>query len=305
MQEKYLDIGKSLEHNPQRFTKWMFLARGGPCSPEALKRRKGTVPLMKLSTLREIINSVHLSRYVESTFPQRGGLMLVAPPAALKTSILEFLTEYPSAMILSDINVQTLSRLRADISSGHLSTLAFTELEKIYQRHGSVASNVEGHLKAFVDEGFRHASFEDQRTPIHPARCTIIACMTPVFFNKKISDWFDDGFARRFIWCHYHLENPELITEAIGKWELLELDGEFVFKTPANRKIPYNLTPKESELLKRMLRFHKNRETPFILLSKMACALKWRFGDKEPDKWIHILKDFEPALGKEGATVTI
>lgn len=230
--------------------------------------------------------------------------MLVAPPAALKTSVLEFLSEYPSVMLLSDINVQTLTKLRGDISSEQISLLGFVEMEKIYQRHASVASNVEGHLKSFVDEGFRHASFEDQRTPIMPARCSIVGCMTPTFYNKKITQWFDDGFARRFVWCHYRLDNPELILDAIKRWSLLELDGDFTYRVPTNRRIKFSLEEKDLQLLDRMLRFHKNRETPLILMSKIACALRWKY-DKQPDKWLDILKDFAPSLGKEGAIVTI
>lgn len=259
---------------------------------------------MHIKTLREILNAVHLSRYVEGPYKHRGGLFLVAPPGSLKSSVLEFLDYYPSAMILSDVNVQTLSKLRADISANQITTLIFTELEKIYQRHSSVSANVEGHLKSFVDEGFRHASFEDQRTPIQSARCSIIACVTPAFFNANISRWLDSGFARRFIWAHYHLENPELIVEAISKWELLELDGDFTYRLPPNHSIKYSLTSVETRDLLYMLRHHRNRETSFILLMKIACALKWKY-QKTPKKWREIIEDFSPALGKEGAGITI
>jgi len=47
--------------------------------------------------------------------------------------------------------------MRDDIAGGRINTLSFLEMEKIYQRHASTSSNIEGHLKAMVEEGFTNA----------------------------------------------------------------------------------------------------------------------------------------------------
>lgn len=258
---------------------------------------------MKLSTLIEVLNAVHLSRYVESPYKQRGGLMLVAPPASLKSSILDFLTEYPSAMIVSDLNVQSFNTLRSDIVAQHITTLVFSDLEKLYQRHASVSSNLEGHIKALADEGFRRPSYQDQRAISMPAHAAIIACMTEDFYERKIGQWLNDGFARRFIWSHYSLENPDLILDAIRTGTLLNLSSEgFSPIIPASRKITNHLERNEVDFLQRMLRYHRQRETPFILLRKIAAVLKWKF---PKNGWKKILDDFEPSMLKNGARVTI
>lgn len=264
------------------------------------QKRKRTE--MKLNTLIEVLNAVHLSRYVESPYKQRGGIMLVAPPASLKSSTLDFLTEYPSVMIVSDLNVQSFNSLRSDIVAQQTTTLVFSDLEKLYQRHSSVSSNLEGHIKALADEGFRRPSFQDQRAVSMPAHAAIIACMTEDFYERKIGQWLNDGFARRFIWCHYSLENPDIILDAISKGKLLDLSSEgFSPLIPANRRISGHLEQSEVYYLQRMLRFHRQRETPFILMRKIAAVLKWKFNKN----WKKILNDFEPSLTKNGAKVSL
>lgn len=228
--------------------------------------------------------------------------MLVAPPASLKSSTLDFLTEYPSVMIVSDLNVQSFNSMRGDIVAGTTTTLVFSDLEKLYQRHSSVASNLEGHIKALADEGFRRPSFQDQRAISMPAHAAIIACMTEDFYERKIGQWLNDGFARRFIWCHYTLENPDIILDAIREGELLNLGSNgFSPVIPSSRRISGALDKNEVIYLQRTLRFHRQRETPFILMKKIAAVLKWKFGKG----WKKIIMDFEQSLTKNGAKVTI
>jgi hypothetical protein len=257
---------------------------------------------MKLSTLVEILNAVHLSRYVESPYIQRGGIMLVAPPASLKSSMLQFLTEYPSVMVISDLNVQSFNTMRSDIVAGHVSTLVFSDLEKLYQRHSSVSSNLEGHIKAIADEGFRRPSFQDQRAICIPAHAAVIACMTEDFYERKISQWLNDGFARRFIWAHYALQNPELILDALDKGQLVSLTGNgFSPLIPASKQIDGKLSSEESAIVARILRFHRQRETSTILMRKMVSVLKWKF----KKEWKDIVHDFAQSLTPIGAKVTL
>src|SRR6476646_6884687 len=134
---------------------------------------------MKARSLLEVIDAAHLSYYVESPFPSRGGLMLVGPPGVLKsTFIASGLSDYPSALVLSDLNVQQLVRLRDDLSGGRYTSIGFTEFEKLYQRASSTSENIEGHIKALVEEGFTRASFEDQRMATMSARALVVGAMT-------------------------------------------------------------------------------------------------------------------------------
>lgn len=230
--------------------------------------------------------------------------MLVAPPASLKSTIIKQLQIFPNALVLSDVNVQQLLKIRDDIANKQYSTLALLELEKIYQRHEDTASNVEGHIKAMVDEGFLHGASEDQRMVTREARAFVIAGLTQNLYKRKYERWLNDGFARRFLWCHYILSDPDVIMRAIHKWEPLELAQDpIVFGLPKNT-IPYSLNAEESSRIKHYLRFYKDAETPYILLKRVACVLKWRH-KKQPRRAMEIMEDFSECLAKQGAEVDV
>ena len=156
---------------------------------------------MKVDSLIEILSACHLSAFVESIHKERGGIMLIGPPASLKTAVTEVLDLYPANQLLSDLTVKQAVRLRDDISGGKITTLAFTDFAKLYQRQSSGASNIEGFLRAVTAEGFRRANWEDSRIAVIPARCMVVASMTQHFYTKHYADWIDDGFARRFLRC--------------------------------------------------------------------------------------------------------
>lgn len=227
---------------------------------------------------------------------------MVAPPASLKSSLLNFLTEYPSVMLATDLNVQSFNAMRNDIVAKHVTTLVFSDLEKLYQRHSSVASNLEGHIKALADEGFRRPSFQDQRAICIPAHAAVIACMTESFYEKRIANWLDDGFSRRFIWIHYSLQNPELITDALDQGKLVTLSNNtFEPKIPLNRQIACEISKEEGQYIARLLRYHRQRETSTILMRKIVAVLKWKFSKD----WRKITDDFAPSLTPHGARVTL
>src|SRR6266852_384967 len=138
---------------------------------------------MTVNSLVEMISAFHLSYYVESTFKERGGLMIVGPPARLKTAVTEIMDNYPNAILLSDLTVKQGARLREDIGANRITTLAFADFAKLYQRNMSGASNVEGFLRAVTAEGFRRANWEDSRMTVIPARAMVIASMTTRFYT--------------------------------------------------------------------------------------------------------------------------
>jgi hypothetical protein len=264
--------------------------------------RKATT--LKYSTLVEIVAAVHLSKYVQAPFHQRSGLFLVSPPGGFKTTITETMDEFAHTQIISDINVQSLTRMRDLFLSGTVSTMAFSDFGKLYKRHGATAENVEGIIMALADEGFRKPSFKSQATGTIPAQCTVIGGMTTAFFESKTDDWIDNGFMRRFLFAQYKVSNLEIIEDAIGEWRRAALAGAFVPKVPSLRSIPYKLESHEVELIRYYLRHSMERVGSFVMLQKIFCVLKWKFA-REPGKAEFILKDFAPCLSKNGGVLQL
>lgn len=261
---------------------------------------------MKVTNFIEVLDAAHLSHYVKFDFEQRGGIMIVGPPASWKSTVIKIaLNEYPNALVLSDINVQQLIMMRDDLAAGRYITMGFLEMEKIYQRNPAVAANTEGHIKAIVEEGFTIASFEDQRKIKANARCCVMGAMTYALYDKKFSDWMKGGFARRFLWCAVRMEDPEMIMNAIHEGKLVDLDG--IPRRMPSTKIPYTLTEDESRTIRKMVREQPGQETPYVLLKKIACVLKWKY-QRVPDpsrKTMDILKDFATCLTRSGAEMVL
>jgi hypothetical protein len=261
---------------------------------------------MTYQTLIEIVSACHLSHFVSSPHHSRGGLMIVSPPGGLKTTAIEVLDHFATAKVLSDINVQSLIRLRDDILAGDVQTIAFTDLEKIYRRHSAVAMNVQGILMGLAEEGFRQASFQDQRMTTLPARCTIIGGMTTKCYESHITDWADTGFARRFLWVHYRMNaSATKLEDAIKRWERYIIDHDFVARLPADRIIPAAVIPKKiHQQFDYYLKHQRSRLTPRIVLQRIYAVLAWKFS-KTPKQVNLILNDFLPAISADGAVLEV
>lgn len=260
---------------------------------------------MNKTTLLEIIDAAHLTNWVESPFKQRGGIMLVGPPSSMKTTFIEnTLANHYDALVVGDINIQTLIKLRDDFRTGRYHTLAFTEFEKLYQRRGETAINTEGSIKQYVEEGFSRASFEDQRMQLSKARCLVVGAMTEGFYRRKFSEWEESGFLRRFLWCNFSVSNAYLLTDSISRWEMLDL-GDYKTKSPGNKSIPYAVTEAEDHKIKSALKDQFGITTPFVLLKKILCVLKWKYEKQEPGKAFKILVDFTEVLRKDGGSLKL
>lgn len=255
---------------------------------------------MKIINLMEVISAAHCTKYIESPFPSRGGLFLIGPPGQLKSTIIKLsLIEYPDTLLLSDLNVSSLSALRESLIGGRYSTLGFGEFEKLYKRNPASASNLEAHLQMMVEEGFDKTSFEDPRMMTMTARVLLIGGITPTCYVKRFLDWQNSGFLRRFLWVSYKLANPEAILKAIHEWKPLDF-GKMSFKVPANRNIPFKVAREKSLWLESLLQHQPAKETPLIVLKKIFCVLEWRYGSKRATE---IMKDFSGGLSKSGAEI--
>ncbi|PWT73857.1 MAG: hypothetical protein C5B59_12395 [Bacteroidetes bacterium] len=259
---------------------------------------------MKIQNLQEALDAAYLSKYVESPFKTRGGILLIGPPETLRTTIIDnVFGEYPDAFVLSDINVKQLNEMREDMAAGKITALAFSELSKIYARNPAVAKNIEGHIMALVEEGFSLASFQDKRMSSSKARVFVIAACTEKFYGQRFTEWTDSGFSRRFLHCMYRLENPWALADAQEHRTLIEL-GDVKLKLPGNRRIKWNVEESEMKMIRKTLRhqFMKGISTPFNLSANMFCVLKWKFDAAEARR---IWMDFSECIQGEAATLEL
>ncbi len=259
---------------------------------------------MKFSTLIEIVSATHLSSLVNSgdVGEERGGIILTAPPGHLKTSAIEYLDQFPKTKMISNITVGKLNDLRESFIAGEIRTIAFPDYDMIYKRHSSVAEQIEGILMSLTGEGYRQGGFFDQRVNVLKSRVTVVAGITLKCYEKKIADWLDSGFARRFLFSRFRVKNPDKMEEALARWKRAQLDNDFYMRVPHSGKtIPYALNEKQATKVLWELRFQHDRKIPYILAQRIISVLAW----KHPRKYWGIWNDFAPSLGKDGAEVVI
>lgn len=260
-----------------------------------------------IQTMMEVLSAAHLARYVESPFQSRGGIFLVAPPGAMKSTILSSLEVYNDAVVLSDLNTQALGHLRESITAGTIGTIAISDLQKVYERHASVAMNLEGSIRALVDEGWKGAAFQDARVARLTARCHFVGGLTQDFAEHNFTRWLASGFMRRFLYVLYRLEDPHLLGDAVTDWKLLDIDWTPILPpSGVNRSIPSTLSKAERDKLRGLLKIQHSEAVPFQLLCKITEVLKWHY---KRMGWKKCAMDtvclFAATLGREGAEVYI
>lgn len=264
---------------------------------------------MLASDLLEVLCAAHLSTYVDSPFAERGGLMLVGPPGALKSTFLDVLDgQYHDAVTMSDINARSLVDLRDQISTGAIKTLVLPELAKIYERHESTAKNVEGTLRAMTAEGFQAASFEDQRVSRLRARAMVIAGMTPKTREKNFTGWEESGFNRRFLWCLIRLKDPEVLVRAVLEWKKLIFQVEHMPRAPVSGSIPYQVTREQQMVFRGWVKYQPGGSSALHMqmIVKIYCVLQWWYIqiDNGRDAMATLCR-FAEGLGRHGAEVDV
>jgi len=253
---------------------------------------------MHITSLLEVLHAAHHSWLVHSPWEERGGILIIAPPGQLKTTIILTLEAYSEALCLSDINIRSMKSVRDQVLGGRYKTIAFGELEKLYARNPATAANVEAHLKQFVEEGLRHFSHEDQSAPIMPARALVVGGITPSMFGKQVSAWTESGFLRRFLRMQYTMKDDKALLRAVDQWK--KIGYEIPVTWDGRVEIKYNLEENESKVVMRSMREQLDT-TPTVLLKRIICVLKKR----KPERWRAILDDITPALGRNGALLEI
>lgn len=265
---------------------------------------------MKASSLLQVLAAAHLSYNIEDVpdaFSQRGGIMLVGPPENLKTTLAQCLSKYNNAMVVGDVNVKQLVKIRDQISQGRWRSMVFPAYEKIYKRDADTASNVEGHILAMTEEGMGHASFEDHDTFVRLAKCFVVGACVEEWYRRNAARWLRDGFTRRFLWCHFILDDPDIIRRAIFEWDPLTLGGKDDLPGIPIDRIKMNVTPAERKRISQLLEGQEGKSTPFVLCNKILTMLKWRYREnhKPEVRAMEVFEDFAQSLSKRGARLKI
>lgn len=244
---------------------------------------------------------------VRTRFPARGGVALVSPPGQLKTSFLQCFEEQIGVLAYSDMTTMNLVEARDLIASKKARTILLYDMQKLYERRADTASNIEGHIRSLMDEGFTSAAHESSSKNLiqSKARALVMAACTPTFYRSKLGAWETSGFARRMLFCVYTLKDPALIQQAILT-EVPLLFGNSGIRMPVNLEIPSDMRDGDDNFILRIVQ--KQREdVPVNLIKKTLWVLRWYYTKhlKQKDKSMEILKEFSQCLGGGGAEIEI
>lgn len=271
----------------------------------------GVIPLR---VMLECVCAAHLSAYVDAPVEDRGGLMVIGAPGVLKSTLLGFIDRnYSDSLILSDINARSLNDLRDQIAGGIVRSLVLPEMYKLYERHSTTSSGVEGTLRAMAAEGFHASSHQDQQIQRTVARCMVIAGMTPVLLEMHSRRWRDTGFSRRFLWSLVALENPQALTRSVIDWQPINIGiASSLPSIPASKIASGIVTRDEREKLEMSVKYQQGspHNLQHLLLAKMLIVLRWWYrlqdnrSDPDRDSWNTIMM-FSKTLGKSGAYIRL
>jgi hypothetical protein len=269
---------------------------------------KGKDERMKLENLIRFGAAAHHSCVVESPYSQRGGILLVAGPGCMKSTIVaNSLKPFPNALVYSDLTIKQLAIVRSQIANGMYSTLGFTELEKIYARQLPVALNFEGAIKAMVEEGFSHFAFEDQRCWVPTARCFMYASVLDNLYRFHFPRWMENGFLRRFVVIKYRLsEKTKLVMrDALHEGEYVPMPSLYPFPIGVVRM---DVTPEESRKLERICEFDSTMTTPLNLVRKVFTILKWyrkQNGKRSQATPMEVIEDLADGISSRGGVLDL
>jgi len=252
----------------------------------------------------EFIDAACDTQFVYGPYEERGGIMLVAYPGSLKSTILKgSMSHHPEAMVVSDLNVQQWIKIRDDFVTGRYNALGFTDFEKIYQRHSSTSSHIEGIVKGLVAEGYGISPNGDQRMPVIPAYALVVGAMTNSCMELRYDEWQKSGFLRRFIWLTFSVQNQNKIHQAIRRWE--KLDFGLITSRPANKLIKVDVSDDRSKQMEKiMVQQPGFNGTGYVLLKKIVAVLEWR-NQRNKKRVSEILEDIAPAFTKNGGRIVL
>lgn len=261
---------------------------------------------MKVNSLVEFLDAAVDTKYVQGPYDERGGIMIVGYPGSFKTTIIKAAMEHHAdAMVISDMNVQQFLKMREDFVTGRYTAIGFTDFEKIYQRHASTASHVEGIVQGMVAEGYGTGPSGDQRMPTIPVQMLVIGAMTNTCFESKYEQWQKSGFLRRFLWLVVSVHNQDAVVRAIRKWQKIDF-GKIAMR-PVNKQIRVDITEERSKQMEEIMKYQAGfYGTAYSTLKKIVAVLEWKYSGNGGSKRVtEILEDIAPALAKNGGKIVL
>lgn len=261
---------------------------------------------MKASTVFDVICAAHYTYLVKSDFPARGGILLVAPPEQLKTTFIQIVENYSNALVLTDIVSRDISKIRNYLASNRYTTLALPELQKLYDRDQSVAANIEGNLRALMEEGFSYVPGGSPDMRVAKAKALILAGASNILYESNYDRWSKQGFLRRLLVCMYRMKDPFILSRAVQNWQRIEIENGFAWSLPVRVSIPYAVNRAEAAQITKWCRWQIGLVDPAAILHKIVSVLRWKNKRlKRKDDSFEILKDFSECLSKDGAEIEL
>ncbi len=250
------------------------------------------------------LQAAHVGQDTNWDLDSRGAIALVAPPEALKTKCVEnALRPYPEAQTTSDMNVKDLAVFRDDVLSSHYDTLAFLDYQKLWERDERTSANVEGAIRAFVDEGWQGPGEKGKHKTL--AKCFMILCMTENMYDSKYEQWKRNGFGRRLLVLKYHFRDRRLLADAIKQGHSYQLSTQHAIPRPTNRLL-YSVTKEEADYVELSLKEQRGL-IPLQMLLKIYNTLKWYHDEIKNDRdgGMRLLMNVLPLLHPQGGELVV
>jgi hypothetical protein len=289
----------------RKIDKVMLIERDMPLEADSLggwlqalrQTRAGNV--IEVRILNEVIHAAYRTNRVLSHFPERGGIMFVAPAGHLKTTILQRLEGLEGVSLISDLTSKGLVAARDAINNGKVHAFCFLDMQKLYERNQDTAENIMGNLRALVAEGFTTAAYEEQQSNpmVQKARALVMGALIPSLFQKKFATWQRDGMSRRFLFSHFSLENPMALQRAAFDGRPIELSDAYISMPSTTMLDVVKLEPCEIAFLEDVLAWQTDTIN-IHLMKKILTVLKWKYTRLEGDPLepYRILWDFGKTL---------
>lgn len=264
-------------------------------------------PVVRASTMLQILNAAHLAYTVQSPFDERHGIMIVGPPGTWKTTLITVAFKgYSDKSFHTDITTKQLVSLRSKLADGSIRSMLFEEFAKIFARTNAGAGiNVEKHIQALIEQGFHRASYEDSALVTVKSQAFVVGGLVYSEYEKRYTDWLQDGFARRWLWSHIIMEKPVKLIESVQEWKKIEWGCNLSFSQPTDI-ITHSVTPEESMRIRKFVDKQPGQAETGKLMHKILAVLKWRERNGElREKPIDLLAEFALTLGDTPARLRI
>lgn len=231
--------------------------------------------MVSVTDLITFLQAAHVAQDTACSLEARGGILLVAYPEQLKTTMVNAAYRvYPEVHRTSDMNVQDFSAFRRDLLTQRYDSVAFLDYQKIWERDDRTSKGVEGVIRALADEGW-YGVLAGQQLKGTPARCFFVLCLTPTLYDSSLQRWTESGFLRRFLTIRYVFKGRRLLEEAIKEGRHYQFQTAMPIMRPMV-PLPYEVTKEESDAIAPLL-VQQRSLLALEMLLRIYNTLRWHF----------------------------